>query len=264
VIGPVAENIQDQHAKTAAEFSNLSASRTAPTTPAATGQQLTHYHSFFSSLLSWNNPRASGIAYLSIVLFIFAARYLDVLRYAMKLTWVTLAITVAAEATGKALFSTGFTSQIRPKKYYTVRKETLDSFMGDVTELINFFVIESQRIVFAENVFASAAVSRLIPCIVDPANITPGLRRSFPVLLSDQDRPILGSHPHLHVRPLPHPSHLQDEPRAHRPPRQECLRHDQHTNRASQATREPPRRTSHREHKAIRWRLCCQGSGDDR
>ena len=161
MIGPVAENIKDQHAKTTSEFSNLAASRTTPTTPAATGQQLTHYHSFFSSLLSWNNPRASGIAYLSIVLFIFAARYLDVLRYAMKLTWVTLAITVAAEVTGKALFSTGFTSQIRPKKYYTVSKTTLDSVMGDVTELINFFVIESQRIVFAENVFASGAVRHI-------------------------------------------------------------------------------------------------------
>jgi hypothetical protein len=159
VIGPVAENIKDQHAKTTSEFSNLAASRTTPATPAATGQQLTPYHSFFTSLLSWNNPRASAIAYLSVVLFIFAARYLDVLRYAMKLTWVTLAITVAAEVTGKALFSTGFTSQIRPKKYYTVSKATLDSFMGDLTEIINFFVIESQRVVFAENVFASAAVS---------------------------------------------------------------------------------------------------------
>jgi hypothetical protein len=94
----------------------------------------------------------------------------------MKLTWVTLAITVAAEAAGKALFSTGFTSQIRPRKYYTVRKETLDSFMGDVTELINFFVIESQRIVFAENLLASGAVSRLIRCSISPANQRPGLR----------------------------------------------------------------------------------------
>jgi hypothetical protein len=140
-------------------LSNLSSSRTTPTTPAATGQQLTHYHSFFSSLLSWDNPRASAIAYLSVVSFIFAARYLDILRYAMKLTWVTLAITVAAEVTGKALFSTGFTSQIRPRKYYTVSKETLNSLSNDIHELINFFVIESQRIVFAENVFASAAVS---------------------------------------------------------------------------------------------------------
>lgn len=55
--GPVAQNVKDQHAKTTAEFSNLAASRQTPADPAATGQPLTHYHSFFSELLSWNNPR---------------------------------------------------------------------------------------------------------------------------------------------------------------------------------------------------------------
>jgi len=155
--GPVAENVKDQSAKTQAEFSKLAGARTTPANPAATGQQLTHYHSFFSSLLSWNSPRASGIAYASIVLFIFAARYLNILRYGFKLTYMTLLATVLAEAAGKALFSRGFVSQIRPRKYYTVPKETLDSLSGDIHELINFFVIESQRIVFAENLLASAA-----------------------------------------------------------------------------------------------------------
>ncbi|KAG9235146.1 Reticulon-domain-containing protein [Amylocarpus encephaloides] len=155
--GPVAENVKDQHAKTQAEFSNLAASRTTPATLAATGQQLTHYHSFFASLLSWNNPRASGIAYASIVVFIFAARYLDILRYAFKVTYLTLTVTVLAEVIGKLVISQGLTSQFRPRKYYTVSKSTLDSLIGDVHELINFFVIESQRIVFAENVFFSAA-----------------------------------------------------------------------------------------------------------
>lgn len=162
--GPVAESVKDQHAKTQAEFSNLAAARTTPATAAATGQQLTHYHSFFSTLLSWKNPRVSGIAFLSAVLFIFAARYLDILRYAFKLTWVTLGVTVLAEATGKLLLSHGLTSQFRPRKYYTISKETLDSVIGDVHELINFFVIESQRIIFAENIYASAAVSHTV-CI---------------------------------------------------------------------------------------------------
>ena len=168
--GPVAENVKDQHAKTQAEFSNLAASCTTPTTLAATGQQLTHYHSFFTSLLSWENPRASGIAFASVVLFIFAARYLDILRYAFKITWMTLGVTVLAEATGKALFSHGFTSQVRPRKYYTVSKETLNSLIGDVHELINFFVIESQRIVFAENVFVSGAVRFPKPSSADCAD----------------------------------------------------------------------------------------------
>lgn len=78
----------------------------------------------------------------------------------LKLTWMTLGVTVLAEIAGKTLFSAGFTSQIRPRKYYVLPKETLDSVIGDVHELINFFVIESQRVVFAENVFVSASVSQ--------------------------------------------------------------------------------------------------------
>jgi hypothetical protein len=155
--GPVADSIKDQHAKTSTEFSNLAASKTTPRTPAATGQPLTQYHSFFYSLLSWQHPRASGIAYLSTVLFIFAARYLDILRYTFKATYMILAVTVLAEALGKAVLSTGLTTQIRPRKYYTVSRETLNSFIGDVHELINFFVIEAQQIVFAENLLASTA-----------------------------------------------------------------------------------------------------------
>lgn len=72
---------------------------------------------------------------------------------------MTLGVTTAAEVAGQALFSRGFASQFRPRKYYVVPKDTLNAMIGDVHELINFFVIESQRIVFAENVYATAAVS---------------------------------------------------------------------------------------------------------
>lgn len=91
------------------------------------------------------------------MIFIFAARYLDLLRYGLKLTWMALGVTVAAEVVGRALFNAGFTSQIRPRKYYTLPKSTLDAMTGDLDELINFFVIESQRLLFAENVLASGA-----------------------------------------------------------------------------------------------------------
>ncbi|KAH8681373.1 Reticulon-domain-containing protein [Xylariales sp. PMI_506] len=154
--GPVAQNVKDQSAKTSSEFSNLAASRQTPSQPAVTGQPLTHYHSFFSELLSWNNPRASGIAYASVVGALFAVRYLDVLRYAFKLTWMALGVTVLAEIAGKTILSNGLASQLRPRKYYTISRETLDAMIGDVHELVNFFVIEAQRIFFAENVWASA------------------------------------------------------------------------------------------------------------
>ena len=62
---------------------------------------------------------------------------------------------------GKVLFSSGFTSQVRPRKYYTLPKETVDQVLEDIHELLNFFVIEFQRILFAENVYLTITVHHL-------------------------------------------------------------------------------------------------------
>ncbi|KPM36421.1 hypothetical protein AK830_g10149 [Neonectria ditissima] len=155
--GPVAQNVMDHTQKASNELSNLAAARRTPSNRAATGQPLTHYHSFFSELLSWNNPRASAIAYATIVALIFSARYLDILRWGFKLSWMVLGVTVAAEVVGKAVFNNGLATQVRPRRYYTVPRDTLDTLIGDVHELVNFFVIEAQRIIFAENIAASCA-----------------------------------------------------------------------------------------------------------
>ncbi|KAI1054845.1 hypothetical protein LB506_006760 [Fusarium annulatum] len=155
--GPVAQNVYDHTQKASNELSNLAAARRTPANPAATGQPLTHYHSFFSELLSWNNPRASAIAYVTIIGAIFTARYLDLLRWGLKVSWMVLGVTILAEVLGKVILNNGLATQVRPRRYYTVPRETLDALIGDVHELINFFVIEAQRIIFAENVFASAA-----------------------------------------------------------------------------------------------------------
>jgi hypothetical protein len=157
--GPVMQNVRDHSAKVSSEFSNLAASRTTPQTPAATGQPLTHYHSFFYELLSWKNPRASGIALISTITSIFITRYIDIPRLALWLSWVVLGTTVAAEVAGKFVLNAGLTSQIRPRQYFTLSRETLESLTGDVHELVNFFIIEVQRIVFVENVAASLAAA---------------------------------------------------------------------------------------------------------
>ncbi|KAI4173211.1 MAG: hypothetical protein LQ346_008459 [Caloplaca aetnensis] len=148
--GPVAENIKNQSAKTSSEFRNLADSRAPPNQSAASGQPLTHYHSFFYNLLSWENPRATSLSFLTTVLFIFAARYLPALRWTFKVLYITLGITAAAELGGKMVFSQGLASSFRPKKYYTIPREALEASLEDVEQLINFFVIEFQRILFAE------------------------------------------------------------------------------------------------------------------
>jgi hypothetical protein len=59
------------------------------------------------------------------------------------------------------MFNNGFASQMRPRRYYTLPKGTVDRLLDDVHELLNFFVIEFQRIIFGENVFYTITV-RLI------------------------------------------------------------------------------------------------------
>lgn len=82
--GPVAQSVKDQHAKTTSEFRSLADSRQTPATSAATGQPLTHYHSFFYNLLTWEHPRVTGLSYLAIITAIFAARYVPILNIAFK------------------------------------------------------------------------------------------------------------------------------------------------------------------------------------
>lgn len=101
---------------------------------------------------------ASAIAYFSVVATIFAVRYLDTLRYGFKATWMALGVVIAAEVAGKLVMNTSIASQLRPRRYYTIPRDTFDAIFGDVHELANFLVIESQRILFAENIGASATV----------------------------------------------------------------------------------------------------------
>jgi hypothetical protein len=155
VNGPVGTTVSEQSAKTSSEFKDLANSRTTPETPAATGQPLTHYHSMFYRLLSWKNPRATAITFVVNIAFIFAARYLNVVRYGFKALYIIFGITAGAEIAGKALLGDGLATRMRPRKYFTIPKESLERFLDDVEQLLNFFVIEFQRVLFAENIWAT-------------------------------------------------------------------------------------------------------------
>lgn len=155
--GPLAENVRAQANLTSSEFQDLKDARR-PGAPAATGQPLTNYHSLFYRLLSWRNPRATGLVFAMSAAFIILTRYLNVLHYVFKFSYIVLGITASLEIAGKLLFDDGLASKMRPRKYYTIPKQSLEAALDDVEQLLNFFVIESQRILYAENVYATVAV----------------------------------------------------------------------------------------------------------
>lgn len=65
-------------------------------------------------------------------------------------------VVTAAEVASKLVTGSSVTSAVRPRRYYKIPKETLETSLDDLENLINFFVIEAQRIVFAENVIVTA------------------------------------------------------------------------------------------------------------
>ncbi|KAJ5593853.1 uncharacterized protein N7459_000061 [Penicillium hispanicum] len=154
---PVVDNLKTEASKTGGEFRDLKNSRVTPSTTTSNGQPLTHYHSLLYSLLSWEQPRATAVSYASVVGFIFAARYLPLLRWAFKFLYMSLGLTAAVEVAGHVILKQGVASSFRPRRYYTIPKETHEAVLEDLSQLLDFFLIEFQRILFAENVIHTVA-----------------------------------------------------------------------------------------------------------
>lgn len=155
--GPVVKSAKAGSARVTSEFQDLADARTVPAQPAATGQPLTQYHSLFYRLLSWKNPAATGISYAACVLLIFATRYISILPYVLKMLYWALGTAAVLEVAGKALLGNGLASQFRPRTYFVIPKHSLAMVLDDAAELTNFFVIEFQRVLFAESVGATVA-----------------------------------------------------------------------------------------------------------
>jgi Reticulon len=68
-------------------------------------------------------------------------------------------VTAGAEIAGRVVLGDGLATRMRPKTYFTIRKESLERFTDDFEQLINFFIIEFQRVVFVENIWVTGGVS---------------------------------------------------------------------------------------------------------
>lgn len=155
--GPLADGIKSEASRTGQEFRDLKSSKVVPSTTTATGQPLTYYHSLLYSLLSWEQPRATAASFASVVVFIFAARYLPLLRWLFKFLYLALGSMAALEIGGRLVLSQGLASSFRPRKYYTLPKETIEAVLEDFEQLVDFVLIEFQRILFAENAVHTVA-----------------------------------------------------------------------------------------------------------
>jgi hypothetical protein len=73
-------------------------------------------------------------------------------------------VTAAVEIAGQLILKQGIASSFRPRRYYTIPKETHEAILEDLSQLLDFFLIEFQRILFAENVVHTVAVCDPLTC----------------------------------------------------------------------------------------------------
>lgn len=74
-------------------------------------------------------------------------------------------VTAAVEIAGHVILKQGISSSFRPRRYYTIPKETHEAVLEDLSQLLDFFLIEFQRILFAENVVHTVAVCHSACCL---------------------------------------------------------------------------------------------------
>lgn len=118
---------------------------------------LTHFHSFFYDLVTWKYPRASLLIFTSLLTTILAFRFVNVMRYVFKAAYLLLGSVSAMEYAGKHFGYKGVVSQMRPRRYYTIPRENIESIFEEIHDFLNFVVVEFQRIVFVENLFTTIA-----------------------------------------------------------------------------------------------------------
>jgi len=142
---------------TKADFKGIANSASQPVDPEDSEQPLSHFHSLFYDLFTWKFPKATGAAFFLSLSVLVAFRYVNVLRYVFKAAYMTFFTAAALEIAGKPLGAKGVVSSMRPKRYYTLPREALEILFEQLHELANFFVLELQRVVFVENIFATLA-----------------------------------------------------------------------------------------------------------
>jgi len=120
-------------------------------------QPMSHFHSLFYDLFTWKFPKATGFFFFSTISLIFAFRYINVLRYVFKAAYMLFLVVAGLELAGKPFGAKGVVSSMRPIRYYTVPRESLELLFENLHDLTNFFVLEFQRVLFVENIFTTIA-----------------------------------------------------------------------------------------------------------
>ncbi|KAK9479631.1 putative reticulon-like protein RtnA [Lipomyces japonicus] len=123
------------------------------TPKAVPSPQFNKYKTYFANLLTWKNPIYTGSVFAGSIVALVLVKYVDVLKLVLNAAYLAFGTGVLIELSGRSIKrSPGFVSSFIGGKYFTLSKDSVDPLIAEGLTLLNFVLVEIQRIAFVENV----------------------------------------------------------------------------------------------------------------
>jgi hypothetical protein len=107
--------------------------------------------------ISWEDPSRTMTSYASVMAALFAVHYLPLTKTGLKIGATAFGVAAAAEYAHGLFTPNTVMSRLRPRQYRKIPEPVLNDTLKDVHDLLQFLVVEAQRVVYAEKLDRTVA-----------------------------------------------------------------------------------------------------------
>lgn len=109
--------------------------------------------------INWEDPIRTLGLYIGALSILFGAHYLPLTQVALKGGVTTLGVVSVTEFASRLFSANSLSARLRPKEYKQIPESTLNATLKDIHDLIQYAVVQAQRIVFGQDLGKTFAVS---------------------------------------------------------------------------------------------------------
>jgi hypothetical protein len=101
--------------------------------------------------INWEDPIRTLALYLGATSILFGAHYLPLTQMALKAGVTTLGVVSVTEFASRLFSGNSLSTRLRPKEYRKIPEPTLNATLKDIHDIIQYAVVQAQRIVFGQD-----------------------------------------------------------------------------------------------------------------
>jgi hypothetical protein len=119
-------------------------------------QILAHPDSLYK-YINWEDPPRTLAVYLGAASILFGVHYLPLTQMALKAGVTTLGVVSVTEFASRSFSGNSLSTRLRPKEYKKISEPTLNATLKDIHDLIQYTVVQAQKIVFGQDLYKTFA-----------------------------------------------------------------------------------------------------------